>query len=170
MKVLNIHQRTIPLPVARVSPLLDSLSSDNDKLWPHSLWPRMKFDRPLKVGARGGHGPIRYAVDAYTPGSSVKFQFTGPSGFIGYHGFTITLSDSGCILRHTLEMTTSGLATLTWPLIYRPLHDALIEDCLAMAQITLGQRPGIHPWSLRVKLLRFLLSGGRAGRQVFPAY
>jgi len=153
MKVINIHQRTIPLPVARVNPLIDSLASSNDLLWPHESWPRMKFDRLLKVGAIGGHGPIRYNIVAYTPGSIIRFQFTAPKGFDGYHEFKVTLSDSGCVIRHTLEMTTRGFASLSWPLVYRPLHDALIEDALAKAQESLGLRAEIKSWSMRVKFL-----------------
>jgi len=166
MKVLNIHQRTLPLPVARVNPLIDSLASANDLLWPYEAWPRMKFNGPLRLHASGGHGPIRYNIIAYTPGSHIRFQFTGPRGFDGYHEFRVTLSDSGCVLRHTLEMTTHGIASITWPLIYRPLHDALIEDALAKAQKSLGLRPEIHRWPVWVKTLRFFLSAGKASSQV----
>jgi len=166
LKVLNVHQRTIPLPAARVSILIDSLASSNDLLWPHESWPRMKFDRPLKIDAAGGHGPIRYSIIAYTPGSHIRFQFAAPRGFDGYHEFKVTLSDSGCVLRHTLAMATHGLASLSWPLVYRPLHDALIEDSLAKAQKSLGLRPEIHRWSMWIKFLRFLLSAGRAPAQL----
>ncbi len=31
-------------------------------------------------------------------------------------------------------MSTHGLAVLSWPLVYRPMHDALIEDSLATAE------------------------------------
>ncbi len=161
MKVLNVHQRTIPLPIAQVAVLIDSLAASNDLLWPYERWPRMKFDQPLKVGATGGHGPIRYNVVAYTPGIHIRFQFTGPSGFNGYHEFKVTFSDSVCVLRHTVEMTANGIALLTWPLIYRPLHDALIEDALTKAQQSLGQRPEFHRWSIWVKALRSVLSRGR---------
>jgi hypothetical protein len=41
-------------------------------------------------------------------------------------------------------------------LIYRPLHDALIEDSLATAERSLGVA-GVRPqWSVWVRLLRFL--------------
>ena len=58
MKVINIHSRDYPVASAEVGRLIDTLSSENDLLWPHQLWPRMKFDRPLSVAAEGGHGPI----------------------------------------------------------------------------------------------------------------
>ncbi|WP_372448549.1 hypothetical protein [Streptomyces durocortorensis] len=31
-------------------------------------------------------------------------------------------------------MNTSGPARLTWPLVWRPLHDALLEDSLDRAE------------------------------------
>ena len=65
MKVVNIHSREYPVASAEVGRLVDTLSSENDLLWPHQLWPRMKFDKPLAVSANGGHGPIRYFVEEY---------------------------------------------------------------------------------------------------------
>ena len=46
MKVINIHSREYPVPSAEVGRLVDTLSSENDLLWPHALWPRMKFNKP----------------------------------------------------------------------------------------------------------------------------
>lgn len=89
MDVLNIHKRKLEADPTAVGALLDSLSSPEDRLWPRHAWPRMAFDRPLEVGARGGHGPIRYVVEAYTPGQSIRFRFIGPSGFDGFHGYEI---------------------------------------------------------------------------------
>ena len=106
----------------------------------------MEFDRPLGVGARGGHGPIRYFIEEYVPGKSIKFRFTGPDGFDGFHGYDrVETTASTVVLRHTLKMTTHGLAILSWPLIYRPMHDALIEDSLATAEASLGQAFRIQP-------------------------
>jgi hypothetical protein len=56
MKVINIHSREYPVSSKEVGILLDSLSSKNDLLWPHHLWPRMKFDKQLSVNSAGGHG------------------------------------------------------------------------------------------------------------------
>jgi hypothetical protein len=129
----------------------------------------MVLDRPLQVGAVGGHGPIRYTVEAYQPGESIRFRFTGPKGFDGWHGYeVVTAGPEAVKLRHTLEMTTSGLATLSWPFMYRPLHDALIEDSLATARASLGYLPTVQPWSSWVTFLRWLLSRGRARPQVTP--
>jgi hypothetical protein len=168
MKVLNVHERALLAGREQVGALLDSLSSPADALWPAHLWPRMRFDRPLSVGAAGGHGPIRYFVEAYAPGRSIRFRFTGPRGFDGWHGLEVLAIPGTVALRHTLEMTTRGLATLSWPLVFRPLHDALIEDALAMAEAALGHAPRLVPWPLQVRLLRSVLSGGKAHRQSPP--
>lgn len=169
MKVQNIHQRALPASPQQVGALIDALSSPDDLLWPCQSWPRMAFDRPLSVGASGGHGPIRYVVDAYTPGHSITFRFTGPAGFNGYHGFEIIGTNAPhCVLRHTLAMSTHGLATITWPLAFRPLHDALIEDSLANAERALGIVPTVQRWSLWVRALRWVIARGRARPQVLP--
>ena len=62
MEVLNIHEREIDATYEQVGALIDSLSSEEDCLWPNHSWPRMKFDRPLGIGADGGHirGQISY--------------------------------------------------------------------------------------------------------------
>ncbi len=169
MEVLNIHERVLAADSDRIGAVLDSLSSREDQLWPKDIWPRMKFDRPLGVGAKGGHGPIRYFVEEYTPGKSIKFRFTGPKGFDGFHGYEIiTTSKHSTVLRHTLKMNTRGLAILSWPLVYRPMHDALLEDSLTTAQRSLGLAPQVQVWSLWVKVLRWVVSGGKARHQITP--
>jgi hypothetical protein len=66
--ICNVHQRSLAVPVAEAGFLIDGLAGPDDRLWPSDRWPAMRFDRPLGVGARGGHGPVRYAVGAYVPG------------------------------------------------------------------------------------------------------
>lgn len=169
MKVLNVHERELEASASRVGALIDSLASPDDALWPTQSWPRMKFDRPLSTGARGGHGPIRYFVEAYARGQFIRFHFTGPAGFDGYHGFErIERTAKTVLLRHTLEINTYGRAILSWPTVYRPLHDALIEDSLATAEAAIGQRPHIQPWSIWVRLLRWFVAHGKARGQVTP--
>ena len=169
MRVLNIHQRIFDLPPGRVGSLIGTLASGNDRLWPGDLWPRMAFDRSLSVGASGGHGPIRYRVEEYRPGRSIRFRFLGPSGFDGCHSFDVLENDSaGTVLRHTVEMNTRGPALLFWPLIFRPLHNSLIEDSLARAQASLGQAPTVIKWPVWVRLLRWVLSAGQAPAQHPP--
>ena len=169
MKVLNVHERALSVPLKHIGELIDSLSSGQDRLWQGHCWPRMEFDRSLQVGATGGHGPIRYFVEDYTPGRCIRFRFTGPKGFDGHHVFRIIELTAGtCILRHTVEMDANGLALISWPFFFRPLHDALIEDALALAQANLGQPPVVYEWSAWVKLLRWLVSIGQARAQVTP--
>lgn len=165
MNVFNQHQRLLKVPISTASFLIDSLASDADKLWPWHRWPRMKFDRVLSAGATGGHGPIRYVVEDYIPGNYILFRFTGPKGFDGFHRLDLIQQQNYCVLQHTLEMNTKGFARISWPLIYRPLHDALVEDALATAQLNLQQPPEIYSWSLWVKCLRWLLSSGKAKTQ-----
>ncbi|MBX3653894.1 MAG: SRPBCC family protein [Ramlibacter sp.] len=159
MKVLNVHQRLLYAQPGQVGALIDALASPSDLLWRGNAWPRMAFDRPLGVGATGGHGPIRYTVIDYTPGQSIRFGFTAPRGFDGWHGLDILDATAAhCVLEHRVDITLHGAARLSWPLVYRPLHDALIEDGLAAAQAALGNTPRVVPWSPWVRLLRRLMT------------
>ena len=156
MRVHNAHQRSIAAPATRVGGLLDTLASTSDRLWPHEQWPPMKLDRPLGVGASGGHGPIRYTVEAYEPGQRVIFRFTGPAGFDGTHRYEVEPQGDGALLRHVIEMRTHGTALLTWPLLYRPMHDALMEDSLSKTEAALAAEPTTAPgWSWYVRALRW---------------
>ena len=162
MKVVNVHQRLLHASPERVGALIDTLASPADALWPGRAWPRMRFDRPLGVGAAGGHGPIRYVVEAYTPGQSIRFRFTAPAGFDGWHGFEVLdATHAHCVLEHRIEMNARGPALLTWPLVVRHLHDACVEDALSQAQASLGNEPKAVPWPARVRLLQWLAAGGK---------
>lgn len=168
MKIENIHEREIRAEAWRVGALIDSLASKNDRLWPRQAWPRMKLDGPLGIGAKGGHGPIGYLVEEYALGRSIKFRFFAPRGFDGFHGYEV-LSGSGqssAVLRHTLRMNAHGWALLSWPFVFRPLHDALVEDSLTVAQASLGLHPAVQPWSVWVRILRWVVSGGKARSQI----
>ncbi len=165
MQVVNIHQRRFPRPPGEVGRLLDTLASEDDTLWPCSLWPAMRFDRPLGVGADGGHGPVGYVVVEYDPGRRIRFRFSAPRGFNGHHEFEVLPESDGATLRHTIDMNAEGPALLTWPLAIRWLHDACLEDAFATAEVSLGLAPTIQPWSLWVKLLRLAMAGGKAKPQ-----
>lgn len=165
MSVLNVHERELPVPAEIVGALIDQLSSEIDALWPRERWPIMRLDRKLAVGVRGGHGPIRYVVDAYDPGRYVRFRFTAPAGFEGTHAFEVVPSPPQARLRHELAMETVGLARVSWPLVFRPLHDALIEDALDCAAKAVGAIPQAPAWSLRVRALRWVLSRLRRRRR-----
>jgi hypothetical protein len=155
MRVLNVHEREFPLPLATVGALIDSLASRDDRLWPLGKWPPMRFDRPLAVGAVGGHGPVRYSVEQFHPGRSIRFRFSAPRGFNGTHRFEAEQRQGATVLRHVIEMQATGPALLSWPLAIRSLHNAAIEDCFDRATLSLGI-PLEHParWSIYVRLLR----------------
>ncbi len=160
--IVNIHERVLDAPAVEVGRLLDGLASPCDRLWPHDRWPAMRFDRPLEVGAQGGHGPIRYTVESYAPGHAIAFRFTAPNGFLGSHRFEVEEVAGGkARLRHVIEMRVAGAARLTWPLAIGPLHDALMEDALDRAQACTGSRPPARHWSLWVRFLRRAMGGRR---------
>ncbi|MFG1793040.1 SRPBCC family protein [Nocardia sp. NPDC049149] len=165
MAVYNVHERLLAGKPSEVGPLIDTLSSSNDMLWPTAAWPPMQFDRPLQVGAVGGHKPIRYTVAAYVPATWVRFTFTGPRGFHGFHEYAVlAVDDDHTLLRHTVAMKTSGLARLTWPLAIGPLHNACLEDSLDRAELACtGTVARPAQWGLCVRLLRKLLGSPNPG-------
>lgn len=155
MRIRNVHQRAFPAAPEAAGRLLDGLSSRPDPLWPEGPWPPMRFDRPLGIGAEGGHGPIRYRVEDYEPGCRATFRFTGPAGLTGTHEWRVAPAPQGCLLRHTIAGRSAGKMLLAWPLALRPLHDALIEDALDKAEQALtGAVARPNSWSWWVRLLR----------------
>ncbi|WP_402377282.1 hypothetical protein [Isoptericola rhizosphaerae] len=156
--VRNEHVRTLPAPIARCAALVDDLASDRDRMWPSDHWPALRLAPDLRLGAPGGHGPIRYYVEELEPGRRVRFRFTAPSGFDGYHEFR--LEESGPLhttFTHVLSISPHHVARLSWPLAFRPLHDALIEDTLDRAEsIVSGTESPAPRWSRSVRMLRSL--------------
>jgi len=76
--VKNVHTREFNASLSEAGPLIDCLASKDDRLWPVECWPPMKMDRPLGVGAAGGHGPSGYVVEEYRQGIYIRFRFTSP--------------------------------------------------------------------------------------------
>jgi hypothetical protein len=129
MNILNRHTRTIPRPKAVLLDLFSRLGAQDDPIWPKEKWPAIRFKEGMKVGASGGHGPIRYQVIAYDPAGMVTFQFQRPRGFQGVHQFEILEKSEGVTeLRHTISMQTTLTGTIIWLVAIRWLHDALLED------------------------------------------
>jgi hypothetical protein len=169
----NVHERTLPAPADEVGALLDTLAGEHDRLWPRDRWPAMRFERPLdarvpdeplRLGARGGHGPIIYEVSRHVPGRLVAFRFCPDTGLRGEHRFeVIPAGDGAARLRHTIDARPVGSGRLRWPLVMRPLHDALIEEALDNAEAAAGGHPRQHR-SLRVAFLRFLFDVHGSGR------
>lgn len=153
--VRNVHERVIPASAHSVGTLIDSLAGSDDLLWPRGEWPAMRFDRQLQVGASGGHGPVGYIVEDYKPGRLVRFRFNRPAGFLGHHQFFVRpISADSCLLRHELTMRTRGVALLAWPVFFRPLHDALLEECLDRAESAFDSSADPAKRSLWVRFLR----------------
>jgi hypothetical protein len=120
--------------------LLRSLASHEDRLWPGDKWWPQRFDGGLEPGSKGGHGPVKYKVESVAP-RRVVYRFPSRSWFRGTHAFDLVPHPQGCELVHTLDGTTHGIGLVLWPLVVRPLHDALLEDVLDRAESSLGAPP-----------------------------
>ncbi|AXK36266.1 SRPBCC family protein [Streptomyces armeniacus] len=173
MAVYNVHERLLPVPAHEAGALIDGLAGPDDRLWPGTDWPPLTLDRALGEGAYGGHGPVRYGVAGYAPGQWVRFRFSAPRGFLGFHEFTVhplpygqegrsgppaspgPQGPSGVVLRHTLAMHVRGAARLSWPLFFRWCHDAVLEDAMDRAErACTGTVAAPACWSPYVRLLR----------------
>lgn len=109
-------------------------------------------------GGEGAEHALVAQVAAYAPGTWVRFAFSGPRGFNGFHEFAVLPVDGQhTVLRHTLAMRTRGPARLSWPLAFRWMHDACLEDSLDRAEAACTGTVS-HPsrWSPYVRLLRAL--------------
>lgn len=154
----NEHSRRLAAPPAEAGALLALLGGAHDRLWPADDWMPMTLDRPLGVGARGGHADIRYAVTAYQPGRRVEFTFVPPTSLVGWHAFEVDAApDGSAVLRHVLEAEPRGTYRLLLPLAVRWIHDAVLEDLLDRAEIAVGTVPArAARWSPWVRLLRLV--------------
>ncbi|ORT56844.1 DUF2867 domain-containing protein [Streptomyces sp. CB03238] len=155
--VRNVHARVIEAPAGRVGALLDRIAADDDPLFPTPAWSPIRFDRPLGVGADGGHGPVRYRVTAYTPGRSVRFDFAPPSN--GHHRLDVeSLGPGRCRMVHTLEQRQGPGQALVWSLLVRAVHDTVVEELLDNAERAATGRTAARPATRtpRVRLLHRL--------------
>ncbi len=154
----NVHERVIAAPVEEVGALLAGVGRPDDRLWPGHDWMPMTLDRPVGVGARGGHADIRYSVTAYQPGRRVVFAFEPPTLLTGWHALEVEPGpDGSTLVRHVLEAQPHGSFRLLLPLVVRWVHDAVVEDLLDRAEVAVGRVP-TQPatWSAWVRLLRRL--------------
>jgi len=154
----NVHQREFRATEQQLGALLDQVAEPGG-LWP-GRWPRLTLDRPLGVGADGGHGPIRYQVVDYRPGRRAVFQFREPTDLDGTHTLEVLPGSrpGTAVLRHELTGRPRRLGLLSWTLLIRRLHDALLEDLLDRAGYAVGDPPGRPAqWSILVRTSRWLL-------------
>jgi hypothetical protein len=161
VEIDNVHERTIVGPSSVVAALLRSLGSADDRLWPIHDWPALRLAGGLIPGAPGGHGPIAYRVEQVSD-ERVQFRLLPMRGLgrglVGWHGFDLRPSATGVVLRHVLAARAQGWMRVKWPLLIRPLHDALIEDALDCAAGACEGAPRTQRrWSLWVRLLRWCL-------------
>jgi hypothetical protein len=136
MQMRSVHSREIEAEPEALGELIDGLGGDGDRLWPSDRWPTlpMVLDRPLAVGARGGHGPIRYAVAEHVPGRRVVFRFAPGVGLVGTHRFDVEGAGAGrSRLTHTLDARVQAKLAPVAPLVRR-YHDAMMEDMLDRAE------------------------------------
>lgn len=158
--ILNIHERRIPVTALAAGPLLESLASPEDRLWPNEIWPPMVLAHGLSVGSSGGHRATRYRVSAHVPGHRVEFTFDAMRHlrlFRGRHWFEIIDDDDAIFLRHTIDVRTCPRTWAYWKIFVEPVHDAVIEDAFDKAERNLGVTdPRRSRWPVRVRLLRWL--------------
>jgi hypothetical protein len=155
----NTHERLLPVPAAEVGRLLDRIGRPGDPLWPSPTWIPMRLDRPLTVGATGGHGPVRYHVSAYRPGRLVEFTFDPRIGLTGTHTFeVIAHGDDACLLRHRLVATPDARMRLLWPALVGACHDTVLEHLLDNAEHAVTGTvtdPVRYPWQARLDVRLF---------------
>ncbi|MGA9637298.1 hypothetical protein [Flavobacterium sp.] len=155
MKIINIHKRVIHQQKINVVEILKTLSTENDKIWPNENWPEMKFINGIQIGAKGGHGPIRYYVEKYDPTEIIQFRFSKPNGFNGIHKFEIVeLNKETTEIKHTIDMYTEGKGTIFWFLAISSLHNALIEDGFDKLENNFSNNKKFTKWNMWVRFLR----------------
>ncbi len=155
MRVINNHKRIISQPKKNVSKLFETLATSEDKIWPANNWPAMRFKDGLKIGSRGGHGPIRYTVIEFEAGNHVAFKFTNPNGFNGVHELSIQpKSESSTEIQHVIKMNTDFRASLLWIFVIRWLHDALIEEAFDNVENYFSNRMNTPKYNFWVRFLR----------------
>ncbi len=150
----NVHERELPASADTVGRLLDRIGSAHDPLWPAPTWLPMRFDRPLGVGADGGHGAVRYRVTRYEPGRHVEFTFDPVTGLVGRHVLEVEPRGADrCVVRHRIVARSTGAMRLWWPLVVRACHDAVLEHLLDNAErVVTGtvRRPIRYPGWVRL--------------------
>jgi hypothetical protein len=149
VKVHEEHARELSAPREAAAALLDH----PERMWPTDRWPAFRPD---------GFGFLRHELAEHRPGERIVYRITGPRGLSGEHGWTLEPREDVAVLRHTVDASCRGLMQLGWPLVVQPIHAAVHEDALDRAETLVGGTPAGHPWSRRVRVLRWTIR--KAGR------
>ena len=164
MKVYNVHERRLDAEPEVVGALIDNLAGPDEKLWPKGQWPAMEMEPDLRPGACGGHGPVRYRMAEYVPKRRAAFQFEDhglTAGLDGWHFFEVAPRRKGVVLRHVIDVDCGFKDWLRWWFAIRPMHNALLEDALDLAQQEVDG-PVAKPakWGIWVRCLRWIVARG----------
>lgn len=118
----------------------------------------MKLDRPVGVGADGGHGPIRYHVTGYEPRRRVRFESHERTGVTGFHEFTVEpLGPDRCRARHHMDVKLHGRMRILFPAAIASMHDAVLEDLLDnLERMSTGTVASPSVWSSWTRVCRRL--------------
>lgn len=150
MKVQSVHSRSLPASASVVGPLVDEPA----RMWPRR-WPPLREDRI---------GFLRHEPLEHVPGRRRRYRITGPRGFSGWHGWDVVDAENGTSLQHEVQAECRGWVRAGWPLVIKPIHDALHEDVLDAAARAVGGVPAARSWPPRVRFLRWAIrKGGLAG-------
>jgi hypothetical protein len=158
-RIHNVHAREIAAPVEVVGDILDTLGSSGDRVWASDIWVAepVVFDRPLGVGADGGHGPIRYSVVEYQPGRleyqpgrRIVFRFSPGSELSGSHGFELKrVGPDHSRITHFLDAQISAWRRPLVPVLIG-WHDAMVETAFDRVELeatgSLQRRTRIPRW------------------------
>lgn len=157
-RVYSLHIRDIAAPIARLGEIIDTLGGADDRLWAKDIWVAepVEFDRPLGVGANGGHGSIRYSVEQYDPGRRIVFRFTPGTGLSGIHGFelqpltraepvgaNVPADPDRLQLRRSLLEINRGLPIASFvqpPYLSRPFCSAARRPCRMGLRLAAGRQ------------------------------
>jgi hypothetical protein len=123
-------------------------------MWPRG-WPPFRDDRI---------GFLRHEPLEHVPGIRRRFRIVGPRGFSGWHGWDVEPSEGGTLLRHEVDAECRGWVRVGWPLVIKPIHDALHEDVLDEAARVVGGAPAGRTWPPRVRFLRWAIRKGGLAR------
>jgi Protein of unknown function (DUF3995) len=151
-EIHNVHAREIAAPVEVVGEILDTLGSSGDRVWASDIWMAepVVFDRPLGVGADGGHGSIRYSVVEYQPGRRVVFRFSPGGELSGSHGFEVEpVGPDHSRISHFLDAQISPWRRPLVPILIG-WHDAMVETAFDRVELeatgSLQRRTRIPRW------------------------